>query len=341
MKSARFVLTLALICGSVAVNGAGIEGLPNPYRTIENPLTLPAGRTMGWISGLAIDKNGKDLWVVDTCGGDLNECTTGKVDPVMKFDANGTFVSSFGKGVIVHPHAIYIDADGNIWIADGYAGPDPKYVAGKGHQVMKFTPQGKLLMTLGTAGVTGQTETTFNTPSDVVVAPNGDIFVADGHVLNPKDPLTNQRVVKFSKDGKFIKAWGANGKEPGQFSETHTIAMDSRGRLLVGDRRSNNRIQVFDQDGKLLDTWKQFGSPARIYVDKNDMMYVADALSDAKANPGFDIGIYIGSAKDGRVTAYIPDTKPNQLQKYVVADKDGNLYGGYASARTVRKYVKK
>jgi hypothetical protein len=347
ISTRRFVLGFAAVVAAGLLDGAVLRSAgandtqPNPYRMIENPLTLPQGREMGWISGLAIDKNGKDLWVVDTCGGDLNACVDTKVDPVMRFDANGKFVRSFGAGIIVHPHAIYVDRDGNIWIADGYAGPQPKYAPGKGQQVIKFSPDGKILMRLGTAGVAGKTETTFNTPSDVVVAPGGDIFVADGHVLNPGDPLTNQRVVKFDKHGTFIKAWGTNGKGRSEFSETHTIAMDSRGRLLVGDRRNNNRIQIFDQDGNYIEEWKQFGSPARIYIDKNDMMYVADALSDEKANPGYDIGIRIGSAKDGRVTAYIPDTKPNQLQKYVVADKDGILYGGYASARTVRKYVKK
>jgi hypothetical protein len=346
VRLARFVallvVSIALVSDAIVFTKAAddLSSYPNPYRTIENPLTLPKGREMGWISGLAIDKNGKDLWVVDTCGGDLNACTEGKVDPVMHFDASGKFVSSFGAGVIIHPHAIYIDAAGNIWIADGYPGPKPIMVPGKGEQVLKFTPQGKLLMALGTAGVQGKTETTFNTPTDVVVAPNGDIFVADGHILNPGDPLTNQRVVKFSKDGKFIKAWGTNGKAPGEFSETHTIAMDSQGRVLVGDRRGNNRIQVFDQNGTFIDQWKAFGSPARIYITKDDTMYVADALSDEKSNPGFKIGIYIGSAKDGRLTGFIPDTLPNQLQKYVVADKDGNLYGGYASGRKVRKYVK-
>lgn len=339
-----FVMAIALLGGSHARTtglAEGVNGYPNPYRTIENPLTLPEGRQLGWISGLAIDKNGKDLWVADTCGGDLNACVTTNADPIMHFDAAGKFVGSFGGGVVVHPHAIYVDPSGNIWVADGYGGPQPKEIPGKGQRVLKFSGDGKLLLALGTAGVKGKSENTFNTPSDMVVAPNGDIFVADGHVLNPGDPLTNQRVVKFSKDGTFIKAWGTNGKAPGEFSETHTIAIDSQGRLLVGDRRNNNRIQIFDQNGNFLDQWKQFGSPARIYIDRNDMMYVADALSDQKSNPGFKIGIYIGSAKDGRVTAFIPDAEPNQLQKYVVADSSGNLYGGYASGRMVHKYVKK
>src|SRR5205807_10332395 len=134
----------------------------------------------------------------------------------------------------------------NVWITDAQ-GKD-----GKGHQVIKFSPEGKVLLTLGKAGVTGDGADTFNQPSDVVVAPNGDIFVADGHGGN-----SNARIVKFSKDGKFIKAWGKKGSAPGEFDTPHALAFDSKGRLFVADR-ANDRIQIFDQDGKFLDQWKQF-----------------------------------------------------------------------------------
>ena len=130
---------------------------------------------------------------------------------------------------------------------------------------------------------------------------------------------------------------GTNGSGRGQFSETHSLTMDSQGRIFVGDRRSNNRILIFDQNGTFLDEWRQFGSPATVDIDRQDVLYVADALS----GEGMRHGIYIGSAKDGRVTAFIPDTEPNQLQKYVVADSSGNLWGGYASGTRIRKYVKK
>ena len=336
------VITAALLCGSdVFTQGRAerADSYPNPYRTVENPLTMPEGRELGWISGLGVDRNGKDIWVVDTCGGDLNGCVNSTVDPVMKFDASGKFVKSFGGGMIVHPHALYVGPSGNIWIADGF-GSQPLVEVdayGKGQQVLKFSPDGELLLTLGTPGVRGKTDSTFNMPSDVVVGPNGDIFVADGHVLRPDDPLTNQRIVKFSKDGTFIKAWGTNGSGRGQFSETHSLTMDSQGRLFVADRRSNNRILIFDQNGTFLDEWRQFGSPATVDIDRQDVLYVADALS----GEGMRHGIYIGSAKDGRVTAFIPDTEPNQLQKYVVADSSGNLWGGYASGTMIRKYVKK
>jgi hypothetical protein len=272
---------------------------PNPYRTIQKPLTLPPGREMGWVMGLEVGRNGKDIWIFDTCGGALQDCVTSNVAPILRFDASGKYISSFGSGLFAHPHGLYIDPKGNVWAIDGYGGnvkPDAR-----GHQVIKFSPEGKILLKLGTAGVKGNGPDSFNTPSDVIVAPNGDIFVADGHGGD-----MNDRIVKFNKDGKFIKAWGTKGKGPGQFDNTHSLAMDSRGRIFVGDR-TNNRIQIFDQDGKFLDEWKQFGGPSEVYIDRNDVIYVADSTSSEKMNPGFQRGIRIGNARTGAVTAFIPD----------------------------------
>ena len=157
---------------------------------------------------------------------------------------------------------------------------------GKGHQVFKFSPDGKVLLTLGKAGVAGNGPDTFNQPSDVVVGANGDIFVADGHGGN-----SNARIVKFSKDGKFIKTWGKKGFGPGEFDTPHALALDSRGRLFVGDR-NNNRIQIFDQDGKFLEEWAQFGRPSGVFIDGNDFVYVPTPESNAKRNPA-------GSAASG------------------------------------------
>ena len=153
-----------------------------------------------------------------------------------------------------------------------------------GHQVVKFSPDGKVLMTLGEAGVPGSDERHFISPSAVAVAANGDIFVADGHGANE-----NNRVVKFSKDGKFIKAWGKTGYAPGEFRTLHGIAIDSRGRVFVADR-GNNRIQIFDQEGKHLSTWLQFGTPSGIAFDDKDQIYVADSESDNVTNPGLGAG---------------------------------------------------
>src|SRR5258708_2096981 len=192
---------------------------------------------------------------------------------------SGRLLKAVGDGMFVFPHGIFVGQDGNVWVTDGQ-GKD-----GKGHQIFKFSPEGKVLMTLGKAGVGGGGNDEFNKPSDVIVAPNGDIFVADGH-----GPGSNARMLKFDKNGKFIKAWGKMGPGPGDFDQPHALAFDSKGRLFVADR-SNNRIQIFDQDGKLLDEWKQFSRPSGLFIDKRDILYVADSESrDADGyghNPGW------------------------------------------------------
>jgi sugar lactone lactonase YvrE len=244
-------------------------------------------------------------------------------------------VKSFGTDMFVQPHGMAVDREGNVWVTDAQ-GKD-----GKGHQVFKFSPDGKVLMTLGKAGVAAEGPDSFSGPSDVVIAPNGDIFVTDGHVAN-----SNGRVVKFSKDGKFIKTWGKKGSGPGELDQPHSIAMDSRGRLFVADR-SNSRIQIFDQDGRYLDQWKQFGRPSGVYIDKNDTIYVVDSQSNATQNPGFTRGIRVGSAKDGKVTAFIPDNQPdadknnNAGAEGIAADAHGNIFAGEVSTQMLKKYAKR
>jgi DNA-binding beta-propeller fold protein YncE len=265
----------------------------NPYQTVVNHFKLAEGRKIGSTAGITIDRDGTSVWVFDRCGDQY--CAGSDLAPILKFDESGKLLRSFGAGMFVRPHGIHIDREGNVWVTDG-EGPDGKDPRrnGKGHQVFKLSQDGKVLMTLGKAGVAGDGPDTFNAPSAVLVAPNGDIFVGDGHGGN-----TNARVVKFSKDGKFIKAWGKKGTAPGDFETPHGLAMDSRGRLFVGDR-GNSRIQIFDQDGKFLEEWKQFGRPSGVFIDRNDILYVADHTSDEKTNPGFRKGIRIGSARDGR-----------------------------------------
>jgi len=230
------------------------------------------------------------------------------------------------------PHGATVDAQGNLWVTDSQVGPNGGN--GKGQQVFKFSPDGKVLMTLGKPGVAGDGPDTFNQPSDVFVAPNGGIFVADGHGGN-----SNARIVKFSNDGKFMKAWGKKGSGPGEFDTPHALAMDSSGRLFVADR-GNSRIQIFDQDGKLLGEWKQFGRPSGLFIDKNDILYAADTQSDEKTNPGYPRGIRIGSAKDGKVTAFISDPDPDGTGEGVAADAEGNIYAALTAKQALKKYVK-
>jgi hypothetical protein len=331
-----FAIALGLFSGPDSFHTVRAEEPSAAYQFVANPLKFPEGRGVGFIMGLDVDRNGKDIWVLDTCGGDLGACVTSKTDPILKFDASGKLLKSFGSGMLAQPHGLYVDRSGDIWIVDGFGANNSP--SNKGHAVFKFSADGKLLMTLGTPGVKGETETTFNWPSDVLVAPNDDIFVADGHADG-----SNARIVKFNKKGKFLKAWGKSGTGPSEFSETHSLAMDSRGRLFVADRRNNNRIQIFDQEGRFLEEWKQFGSPAELFIDRKDVLYVADALSGF---PGMKTGrdkpgIIIGSAKDGKVIAFVPDVPPNCLQELVVPDAAGNLWGGCTTGRAVRKWVKK
>ena len=308
---------------------------PNPYRTIEHWYQLPEGRTIGSTSGVAVDSKGH-IWVAERCG--VNSCRDSQLAPVFEFDASGKMLRNWGAGMFVFPHGLTVDKDDNLWITDGQG------VEGKGHQVFKFNPDGKVLMTLGKAGVPGDGPDTFNQPNAVAIAPNGDIFVSDGHNTG----RNNARVVKFSKDGKFIKQWGGHGSGAGQFEMPHTLAFDSKGRLFVGDR-GNNRIQIFDQDGKFLAEMKQFGRPSGVYIDKNDTIYVADSESAEGGtyapHPGWKRGIRIGSAKDGTVTAFIPDPSPGagatSAAEGVVADAAGNVYGAEVGPKDVKKYVKK
>lgn len=307
---------------------------PNPYHMLDSWVQLPEDRKLGASIGVEIDhSDGKTLWVFERCGADT--CVGSSLAPIMKFDPTGKMVANFGAGLINWPHGFYVDRDGNVWVSDGRAD------GGKGHTVIKFAPDGKVLMTLGKPGVAGNAPDMFNMPSDVVTAPNGDIFVADGHGVMSGQP-TNDRIVKLSKDGKFIKAWGKHGSGPGEFDVTHSVALDSAGRLYVGDR-SNNRIQIFDEDGNFVAEWKQFGRPSGVFIDKQDMIYVADSQSDEKTNPGFKRGIRIGDTKDGKVTAFIPLVDPALgSAEAVAADDQGNVFAGFTAAgkMALKKFVK-
>ena len=331
-------LAVVLASGGLLLGQADIRPVnssPNPYRTVGAWGTLPPGRAWGGTSAVDVDRDGRSVWVAERCG--ANDCASSALAPILKFDANGTLVTSFGAGLFLVPHGIAVDRDGNVWVTDSSDGLDAP--AAKGHQVFKFSPEGKLLLTLGKAGVSGNGPDVFNRPSDVLVAPNGDVFVADGH-----GGASNARIVKFSAEGKFIKAWGKKGSAPGEFDTPHSLAMDSQNRLLVADLR-NFRVQIFDQEGRYLAEWKQFGMPGGLYIDAHDTLYVADSLSGPDAHPGWIRGIRIGSARDGRVTAFIPDatpaTTPITAAEGVAVDAAGNVYGAVVPARMVQKHVRK
>jgi sugar lactone lactonase YvrE len=308
---------------------------PNPYTTSDRWGTLPDGRKWGGVSAIDIDRDGRSVWVAERCGGQT--CAESPLAPILKLDRSGAVVASFGAGLFVVPHGIDVDAEGNIWVTDASDGVNA--VKNKGHQVFKFSPDGKVLMVLGTAGMPGDGPGLFNRPSDVLVAPNGDIFVADGHGGD-----SNSRIVKFSRDGRFLATWGGKGTGPGQIDVPHSLAMDSRGRLFVADL-NNFRVQAFSQDGKYLFEWTQFGMPGGLFIDRRDMLYVADSLSGSERHPNWVRGIRIGSAADGAMTAFIadrtPDANPITAAEGVAVDADGNVYGAVVPAQMLQKHVRR
>ena len=314
--SLRRIALFPAICGALvalALAAAGWSALAQSrYKAVPGWGQLPGGEKWGEVPNIAIDAKG------------IVFAFRRSEPPVVELDPSGKVVKTWGDKQFVWPHGIRFDRNGFLWITDGRAAD------GNGQLVYKLTPDGaKVLMTLGTKGVSGEAPNEFNGPTDVAVAANGDIFVADGHI--------NNRIVKFSKDGTFIKAWGKKGTGPGEFSLPHSIVLDSRGRLLVADR-SNKRIQVFDQDGTFLEQWPQFGEASGLFIKPDDTLYVTD-WQDKKA-------IFIGSARDGSIKEKIEGLT---LAEGLTVDKDGNIYaaetlpgqiGDLVTGANIRKIVR-
>jgi peptidylamidoglycolate lyase len=290
--------TTLVVVGTTAwiISARALIAQAPTYKQVENWTAAPPGGKWGQIPNVTIDASG-NLFVFHRAE-----------PPVLKFDpASGKLLKAWGEGMFDRAHGFRVAPDGAFWATDQ-----------RGHTIVKFDANGKTLMTIGKRGVSGETGELFNGPSDVAVAPNGDFFIADGH--------GNSRVVKFSKDGTFIKAWGKRGTGPGDFNVPHTLAFDSRGRLLVGDR-SNSRIQVFDQNGTFLAEYKGWGAPSGIFITKDDVMYVADYNQKR--------GITVGSAKDGKVTGFITGTAPEG----VVVDASGNVYAAEVGGQSLKKFA--
>src|SRR2546422_3113987 len=282
MKMASLLVSVALFLqGDIQPTNS----LPNAYQTIKDWAKMPGTRAWGSTSAVEIDKDGKSVWVAERCG--QNSCldrATGQMSPlapILKFDPSGKLVKSFGEGMLIFPHGIFVDREGNVWVTDGQdnapqpargegprgeaprgSGPiGPRPGATKGNQVYKFSPEGKLLMTLGKPGGAAEPDY-FYQPNDVLVAPSGDIFVAEIHGAG------GGFIYKFDKTGKFLMNWGrlTGGPEPGrgELNQPHSLAMDSKGRLFVASR-SCNCMQIFDQNGTFIDQWAQFSRPSGVF----------------------------------------------------------------------------
>jgi len=345
IKSVCLALGISPALGLAQADMAPTNDLPNPYITQSGYFKLPAGREWGSSSTVEIHPDGESVWVAERCGANINACVNDPdVNMVMLFDGDGNLVRSFGAGYIAWPHGIHVDYDGNVWIADARGTDTMDDYDGEpyGHQVHKFSPTGIHLMSLGTKGG-DPGEGYFYQPNDVHVAPDGSIFVSEGHSNSADVP---QRVHKFDAAGNHLLSFGEHGSGPGQFIQPHGLAIDSTGRLFIADR-SNNRIQIFDQEGNFIDEWYQFSRLSGIYIDENDVLYGADSESGSvnPAHGDWTRGIRVGSAITGEVEFLIPDPNPDCrgtcTAEGVVADSQGNIFGAEVGpVGGIKRYVR-
>ena len=311
----------------------------NPYRVIRDWAQLSSeGRPWGGSNGVAIDRDGRSVWAVDRCSpGTTPGCLDSDANPVHLFDESGREVRSFGGGILVWPHGIHIDRDGNVWVADA------RGENGKGSVVVKFSPEGRVLLTLGTPGVRGHPPEALTDPSDVVTDPaNGDVYVAESHT-DVTDPNLVGRISVFDRNGRFLRTIGRTGTGPGEFRTPHALEFDSQGRLIVADRH-NHRIQILTKEGTFISEIANFGRTSGLAIDQNDVIYTADSESSEVVHPGWLRGIRIGSLRDGTVTTFIPAHTTNSpdgaMGEGIAIDAAGNIYTAEAQLRGVTKYVR-
>ena len=318
----------------VAVYGpiANSNDRPNPYTRIEPFGEPPPGNNGEWAAVTGVE-GGPDgaLYVFHRC--QANSCVGRPEPPLVELDPRtGTRIATWGEGLMAFPHGFHVDYDGNVWTTDSGAGDAPG-----GHVVRKFSANGQLLMTIGQSGVAGDEPGQLREPTDVVVSPEGVIFVTEGHLKNGP----HARLTKFAADGTFIARFGSTGQGHLQLSAPHGIAMDTEGRLFIADR-DNNRIMIWDQDGNYIDQWTQFGRPSGVYIDHTDTIYVADSESWGPDNPGWLKGIRIGSAKTGLVHYFLEDIESRDFAhsgaEGIGVDTLGNVYGGVVRRRMLERH---
>lgn len=335
--------TPALAQAGKVANPITGEGFPNPTPVVtRNWGTLPAGRTWGTSAGIEIDPTDGHVWAYERCGagtagGGPVDCENNPVDPVFKFDRKtGAILANIGKGVMVTPHGIHVDRQGNVWIAD-FAG---NKAGTRGHQVHKFSPKGEKLMSLGVAGKAGNADGEFNQPNDVVVGPDGSIYVSDGHdaqgfttaaqVAEGIKRGATSRISKFSPDGKFIRSWGGIGVRHGEFRTPHALMFDAKGRLWVADR-GNHRLEIFDQNGTYLESRYTYGRISGFTI-ANGQVYAIDSESGPYNHVNWRNGVRIGPLDEDRIVGFVPpferDDRVYQgtAGEGIAVDADGTIF---------------
>ena len=291
------------------------EAPPLDYVAVANPLPVPDAAAMGASSDVAFDSKGH-LYVLSR-----------GTKPLTEFDENGKFIRAFGEGLFTRSHGIRIDKDGNIWAPDVGA-----------HTVMKLSPQGEVLLTLGTKGKAGEWNEAvgsqlFNEPNDIVFGANGDVFVTQGHT--PGAGKGDPRVLKFDKNGKFIKTWGGKGTEPGKFDVAHGIAIDAKGLLWVTDRE-NQRIQIFDQDGKYIREVKYAGLPCSLDIG-SQYMYMVNGFAGQLLRMDLDGKVLAAVGKPGAAGSWGEFGEAH----FIAVSPKGEIYVADSVNRAVQKFVKK
>ncbi len=358
-------LLIALVAPAVAQSAGATDGvnptndLPNPYKAERPWGKLPNGRAWGAVSAVAIDSDGKSVWVADRCGPNPNtppnvssfmwdSCSNSDAAPIHKLDSAGNVLISFGAKMFVFPHEIRLARDGNLWVIDN-RGPNARELkenpasASRGHAVYKFSPDGRLLMTIGTPGRAGNPPESLNEPNSIAEDANGEIYIAEGHQGQGDNspPDTVARISRFTADGKYVGSFGKFGSGPVEFRVPHNILFDARGRLVVADR-GNMRIQILDKDGTYIGEMKQFSRPSAIVL-KGDTLYVADSESNGTyPHPGWERGIRVGTYSAGTVQSRIPDVdnlKGTSSAEGLAVDAQGAVYAAEVGARQIVKHT--
>ncbi len=283
------LLCTSLVCQEPSQQTPAFQAVPElPYKAVSNFFKFPEGMSSGESSAVAVNSKGH-IFLFQ------------RVKPMLaEYDEHGAFIRSIGEGLFTHPHGLRIDAEDNLWTTDD-----------GNHLVLKIDPSGKVLLVLGRINTAAEADWLFNRPADVAFAKNGDVYVADGY--------GNSRIVKFDRDGNFIKAWGKYGSGTGEFDLPHTVVVDREGRVYVGDRE-NQRIQIFDADGKFLRQWTNIGYPYGLVITPDQHVWMADG--------GYDRIVELD--QEGRILGAFgePGHKPGQMAwaHFIAVGPDQTIY---------------